>query len=281
MFSWMIARYGWRFSFCLAGSITAGLAGLWLWHARDHPCGHHALRQLCEPNIDTRSDASPARDSTLVRRRPRTPWGGILTDRNLLLLTLGYFTVGYFEYIFFFWIYYYFGEIRKVGGTETALYTSLAFISWTIMSPLGGWASDRLVVRLGRKKGRCIVPLICMTVSAALLVIGINLTRPLAVAVALALSLGTASAGDGPFWAAAIDMGGENVGAASGILNTGANLGGFFAPVVTPFIASYFGWPSGLYVGSVLMAAGAMLWLTIDPAKTIAENTELAIRLRQ
>lgn len=281
LFSWMIARYGWHFSFCLAGSVTAGLAGLWLWYARDHPRGHPALRQFSESNFDVRSDASPAGNAALGRRHPGTPWGGILTDRNLLLLTIGYFTVGYFEYIFFFWIYYYFGEIRKVGGTETALYTSLAFVSWTIMSPLGGWASDRLVEGLGRKKGRRIVPLVCLTLSAALLVIGVNLTRPLAVAVALALSLGAASAGDGPFWAAVIDMGGENVGAASGILNTGANLGGFFAPVVTPFIASYFGWSSGLYVGSVLMAAGAMLWLVIDPAKTIAERTALAIKLPQ
>jgi len=274
VFAWMITRYGWRFSFCLSGVATVALAGLWLWYARDHPRLHPTLRQLSHAASDPRSDASPAADAVLGRTPRRTPWSRILTDRNLLLLTIGYFTVGYFEYIFFFWIYYYFGEIRKVGRTETAIYTSLTFISWMVMSPLGGWVSDRLVERLGRKRGRCIVPLVCLTASAALLVIGINLTTPFAVALVLALSMGSASAGDGPFWATVIDMGGENVGAASAILNTGANLGGFFAPVVTPFIASYFGWPCGLYVGSALLAAGAMLWFAINPAKTIAENIE-------
>lgn len=277
LFAWMIGRNGWRFSFCLSGLATAALAGLWLWYARDHPRQHRALRELSDGTDDPRIDSAPAADAVLDRVPLRTPWGKILADRNLLLLTMGYFTVGYFEYIFFFWIYYYFGQIRKVGRAETGIYTSLTFISWMIMSPLGGWVSDRLVERLGRKSGRCIVPLVCLTVSAALLVIGINLTRPLAVALVLALSLGFASAGDGPFWATVIDMAGENGGAASAILNTGGNLGGFFAPVVTPFIASYFGWPCGLYAGSALLAAGAILLLAVDPTKPIAENNRLTL----
>jgi MFS family permease len=272
LFAWMIARYGWRFSFCLSGVATTALAGFWFWYARDHPHQHPALSQHSVTASNLQSDSAPTADAALDRIPLRVPWGSILADRNLLTLTVGYFTVGYFEYIFFFWIYYYFGEIRKVGPTETGIYTSLTFISWMIMSPLGGWASDRLVERLGRNPGRSIVPFVCLTVSAALLVIGINLTRPFAVALVLALSLGFASAGDGPFWATVIDMAGENGGAASAILNTGGNLGGFFAPVVTPLIASYFGWPCGLYAGSALLAAGAMLWFAVDPAKTIAER---------
>ncbi len=55
------------------------------------------------------------------------------------------------------------------------------------------------------------------------------------------------------------------------MLNTGGNLGGFFAPVVTPFIAHYFGWSASLYVGSAIMAAGAVLWLGIDPTERIDE----------
>lgn len=276
LFTWMVARYGWRFSFCVSGVATAALGGIWRWYARDHPRDHPSLHQISDPALDPPNDDPPGRDVLLDRAPRRTSWDKLLADRNLQLLTIGYFTVGYFEYIFFFWIYYYFGEIRHVGKAETAIYTSLTFISWMIMSPLGGWVSDRMVGRLGRKAGRRIVPLVCLIASAALLVIGVNLSKPFAVALVLALSLGTASAGDGPFWAAAIDMGGENVGAVSGILNTGANLGGFFAPVVTPFIASYFGWPCGLYVGSALMAAGTLLWLRIDAAQTIGMPSEPA-----
>jgi len=271
LFPWMIARYGWRFSFCLSGVATAALAGFWLWYARDHPHQHPALSQLSEAASDAQSAASPASDDVPGRIPLRTPWGKILTDRNLLLLSGIYFTISYFEFVFFYWLYYYFGEIRKVGNASAGIYTSLAFIAWMIMAPLGGWASDRLVERLGRKLGRCIVALLCLTVSAALLAIGINLTTPIAVALVLALSLGFAAAGDGPLGATVIDMGGKNVGTVSALLNTGGNLGGFFAPVATPFIASYFGWTRGLYAASALMAAGAMLWFAVDSTKTIAE----------
>jgi hypothetical protein len=52
------------------------------------------------------------------------------------------------------------------------------------------------------------------------------------------LALGSASASDGPFWATAIDVAGEHVDAAGGILNTGGNVGGFLAPLIAPLIAS-------------------------------------------
>lgn len=268
LFSWMIGRYGWRFSFCLAALATAALAAFWFWYARDHPAEHPALRNLEDKSLPRASI------SKLAAGLHRPPWGRLLTDRNLLLLTIGYFTVAYFEYIFFFWIYYYFGEIRHLGKTQTAIYTSATFVAWMIMTPLGGWVSDRLAERLGRKAGRRMLPIVCLSASAILLVIGINLASPLAVAAVLALSFGLASSTDGPFWACAIDVGGKYVGAAGGTLNTGGNLGGFFAPVVTPFIASYFGWSCGLYVASAMMAAGAMLWFAIDPTKTIAEGIE-------
>jgi MFS family permease len=265
LFTWMIARYGWRFSFFLSGVATAALATVWVWYVRDHPSQHPALSRLPNHALPRPLKRKPAGNPG------RTPWGRILSDRNLVLLFIGYFTVAYFEYIFFFWIYYYFGQIRHMGTTETALYTSSTMVAWTAMTPLGGWLSDRLAERLGHKIGRRLVPLVCLTTSAILVVIGINLSSPTAGAAVLALSFGCAASTDGPFWACAIDVGGKYVGAAGGMLNTGGNLGGFFAPVVTPFIAHFFGWSAGLYVGSAIMAAGAALWLGIDPTKRIDE----------
>ena len=52
-----------------------------------------------------------------------------------MLLTAGYFTVNYFEYIFFFWLYYYFGQIRKMGMEQSAVYTTLMWITWIVMIP--------------------------------------------------------------------------------------------------------------------------------------------------
>ena len=87
----------------------------------------------------------------------------------------------------------------------------------------------------------------------------------------LALSFGLASASDGPFWVATIDAGGENVGAACGVLNTGSNIGGFIAPVLTPFIASLFGWSSALYFGCLVAAFGVAIWFFMDATPSSAD----------
>jgi sugar phosphate permease len=69
---------------------------------------------------------------------------------------------------------------------------------------------------------------------------------------------------EGPFRAAAIRVADKNVGAACGILNTGGNLGGFLAPIVTPYIASRASWSWGLFFGSLMALGGAAACYFID-----------------
>jgi MFS transporter, ACS family, D-galactonate transporter len=258
----MIARYGWRTSFWLAAAGTAMLALAWHRNTCDYPNDHPSIADLSERS--SREAVRRARN-----RHGRTPWRQLLTDRNLMLLTTGYFAVCYFDYLFFYWIYYYFGEVRHIEPTRTAVYTAALFLTWTVMTPLGGWVSDRLVERCGRKAGRRLVPIVGLALSALLLGWGATVSRP---AAAASLGLGFASATDGPFWAAAIDMGGAHVGAAGGVLNMGGTLGGFFAPIITPFIASYFGWSSGLYSAGLIVMLGVLVWFFVDPTKAIASE---------
>jgi ACS family glucarate transporter-like MFS transporter len=194
-----------------------------------------------------------------------------MTDRNLALLSASYFTVGYFEFIFFYWIYYYFGEIRHVGREQSAIYTAILFLTFTVMSPIGGRVSDYLANVYGRKIGLRLVPIIALTTSAALLYIGTNVEDTVITVALMSLALGLASSSEAAFWTSAIDLGGKHVGAAGGILNTGGNIGGFLAPVVTPFIASHAGWTWGLHAGSLVLAFGVVAWFLIDPTKTIGE----------
>jgi MFS family permease len=256
LFSWTIPHYGWRKSFCLAGAATGLVTIVWAWYARDHPSEHRSLRNNQNSLFQLPAQAADPVAQAAIR--------ALIVNRNVALLTAGYLAIGYFEYIFFFWIYYYFGEIRHMSRTQTSIYTTLIFLSWAVMTPIGGWFSDQLVARLGKKIGRPIVPVGGMLLGALLLFLGMHQSRPGAVGALLALSFGLASSSDGPFWAATIDAGGENVGGACGILNTGSNIGGFIAPVLTPFIASLAGWSWALYFGCLVAALGAFLWLFLD-----------------
>lgn len=136
-----------------------------------------------------------------------------------------------------------------------------------VMMTLGGWISDWLTGNYGTKFGRRVVPIIGLTVGALLLFLG-TLASQSGVAVALmAVAIGFASVCEGPLWSLAIDIGGAQAGAACGILNAGGNIGGFFSPIVTPYVASHEGWASGLCVGCLLVILGALACYFVDLAE--------------
>jgi sugar phosphate permease len=151
LFAWMIPRYGWRNSFWLAAAATALLAAVWAWYARDRPSERRSNRDVQDsfPPVVRPQGPGAHRKSGLRK---------LLTNRNVVLLALGYGTVSYFEYIFFYWIYYYFREIRRMSQSETSTYTTAIFLAWVVMTPLGGWLSDRLIRIFGKKTGRPMVP---------------------------------------------------------------------------------------------------------------------------
>ena len=256
LFSWMRANYTWRGSFYVAALGSAVLTAVWYWYVRNYP-----------------HDEMPVGNSN---SRVRTPWKELLTNRDLMLLTAGYFTVNYFEYIFFFWLYYYFGQIRKMGMDQSAFYTTLMWIAWIVMTPIGGWVSDRLIAGLGMRNGRRIVPVVGLTVSAILVYIGCNVTGTVATVTLLCLSLGFAASTDGPYWAAAIDAGGEHSGTGCAMVNTGGNLGGMLAPVVTPLIAKWAGWSAGIYAGGALALIGVAVWFFIGAEPSVRARVAAA-----
>ena len=253
LFSAMMLRFGWRTSFWLAGLFTAVVYAIWHWAVQDYPPGSERA----------------VRDHAHKRR---SDWRRLLTDRNLILLALSYFCLCYFEYIFYYWMYYYFGEIRHMGKNESATYVSITMLAMVVMTPLGGWASDRLTLKFGRRLGRRIVPVVTMTLSAVLLFLGASDFGTAATVTLLALAIGFCSSAEGPFWAAAIDTGGNHVGAAAGIMNSTGNFGGILAPVLTPWIASQLGWASGLYFGSLVVAVGVLAWFFIDTTHSIPDS---------
>ena len=243
IFSWSLSRFAWRGSFVLAGCGTATLALSW-W--------------LCVRNAPRNDKEQVSSNSGFLLRS----FYVLLLNRNILLLTIGYFTVSYFEYIFFYWIYYYFKDVRRFPQFQVMIYTTAIFLSWVVMTPLGGLVSDLLVSKLG-SRGRALVAVTGMTGSIVLFIFGTRTIAASWTGVLYALSFGFMSSSDGPFWSATVQAGREKAGAACGILNTGSNIGGFIAPVLTPAIASVLGWTTALYFACGVAFLGAGTWFFV------------------
>jgi ACS family glucarate transporter-like MFS transporter len=251
-FSRLIAAYGWRGGFWIAAALTVVLIAIWYTWVQDRPSGHAAP----VPQAATKTAAS---------------WRLLISDRHVLLLTGSYFALNYFEYIFYYWIYYYFGEIRHVPHEQTVYATTAIFITMAVMTPLGGWISDRMRSRFGPSRGSRIVPIGAMTASAILLYVGASGLGVFLTVVVLSLAVGCSMAPEGTFWSTAIHMGNKQVGAACGFMNFGGSIGGMLAPILTPMIAQRFGWAGGLYFASGIVLLGMLAWLLLEPTHQVRD----------
>jgi MFS family permease len=252
---------GWPTAFLVTGGVTGLLAFLWSAWSTNDPAEHRAVNQA-ELRLIKENDLRPTSKSILL-----SGWGSLLRNRSLICLTLSYGAIGYFEYLFFFWMHYYFEDQLKLGKIESRWYIGIVNLSFAVGMPLGGWLSDRLLHRYGHRLGRTLVPVAGMLAGAILLQVGLLASQPAWVVTWFALALGAVGACEAPFWTTAVELGGRRGGTSAAICNTGGNVGGFLAPIVTPWISALYGWPYGITLGSIICLAGVCLWLWINPSK--------------
>lgn len=242
IFTWLMREMGWRKSFVLAGVLTALLALVW----------HAATRGM--PRVTAQSAGAG-------------DWRRLIRNRNLQLLTAAYFAIDYFEYIFFFWLYYYLSEVRHLPADQTAVYASAPFVAWVLMMPPGGWMCDWAARRFGQNNGLRAMAIACLGLSALLLVAALQSGEILTTVILLSLAFGFCAVADVVCWTGAIAMAGDEAGTVCGLMNTGGNLGGMLAPVVTPWIASMYGWSAGMYFGGLLVGLAVFTWLRMDVSR--------------
>jgi ACS family glucarate transporter-like MFS transporter len=205
---------------------------------------------------------------------PASPWWELLANRSLVLLTVSYGAIGYFEYLFFFWTQYYFETVLHLGVETGRLYATVLNLATAVGMVGGGWLSDRLMRSWGYRRGRAAVPVGGMLASAVLLFVGLGAGELWAVVLCFALALAAVGACEGPCWATAVELGGRRGGTAAGIFNTGGNVGGLLAPVLTPWVSGIWGWSAGITLGALACLVGVVLWLGIDPSERLPEPGE-------
>ena len=275
VFGFLMDRVGWPSAFLVAGVVTLLLTLTWSAYATDRPSQHPAVnaveRQLMA------DDASQPVESQSLEHLSADGEGGLwptLRNRSLILLTLSYATVGYFQYLFFYWMQYYFDRVLKLGQDDGRLYATIPTLAMAVGMVCGGWLSDRAESQFGRRRGRAITPVCGMIASAVLLGIGITVGHPVAVVTCFALSLGAIGVSESAFWVTGVELGRKSGGLSAAILNTGGNVGGILAPVVTPLFSHYFGWQAGLGLASMFSIFGAVVWRWIDPAEQSARGRD-------
>ena len=259
--AWMMVNLGWQSTFYAAGLAGVLIAGLWGWYATDRPEQHHGVTHAELVHIQGESaGATPS----LLLVEP-VPWRAFARTPSVWWIVLSYTALGYVAYVYMSWFYLYLVNERGFGVLRGAFFASGPFLAMTVLCPLGGWVTDRVAAALGVNAGRSWVGGAGMLLSGTCIVAGTQIEEPYAAITLLSLGAGFLYFTVGAFWASTIDLAPRHAGTLSGIMNTGANVGGTISPTLTPWLAEHFGWNMSLGFAATIAAIGGLLWLLIRP----------------
>lgn len=263
--AWIMVNYGWQTAFYLSAVLGIGLAAIWWMAAGDRPSEHRWTRsQENRPDVPDNPSIVPS----------PLPWKSLARTPTVWWLVLSYSCLGYIAYVYMSWFYLYLVNERGFDTLRGGMYASAPFLAILVSCPLGGWTTDRLAFRYGITRGRRLVGVTGMLLAAGSIGLGAVVQSPLFAIVSLSLGAGWLYFTVGAYWASTTDLSKRHAGSLSGLMNTGANIGGAISPTVTPWMAHEWGWPASLGAAALLALAGGIIWFKIDPGQERDTNVE-------
>ena len=264
--AWLMVNFGWQTAFYAAAMLGLLVALAWFLYATDRPREHPHVNAaevalIEQPTAITDPDAAPALTWHTIVRTPTVWW-----------LVLSYSCLGYVAYVYMSWFYLYLVNVRGFGVLRGAVFASAPFVAMALFCPFGGWVTDRLVARCGVNRGRALVGGVGMVLAAVSIVLGAFTESPYAAIALLSLGAGWLYFPVGAYWSSTVDISKRHAGTLSGLMNTGANLGGVVSPTLTPWLAEQAGWPVALGFTACVALTGGLLWSKIKPGGALNES---------
>jgi ACS family glucarate transporter-like MFS transporter len=254
----LMVQVGWRASFYITSSAALLLAIVWQLTATDRPEQHSWIGTQELEMIKSGSAEKKTR-----RAAANSSFRTLLSNRNILLLSLSYTCEGYVLFIFVFWLYLYLIQVRGFTILSGGLAAALPWLTAFACTPIGGWLCDRIAEKRGRVPAARAVIMLGYGVSGILLFAAALTGSRNAALAALCLSIGGLYFAEPAFWVTAVHISEENVGAASGLMNTAGILGGIVSTSLVPILVKHFGWITALTSGAVVALACTASWVVM------------------
>lgn len=249
---------GWQWMFLMEGvpAILLGVTVLWILSDRPEEAawlkGEERRWLLAKLASELKAES---------KVEPGNFWQVLIAPR-IWMLSLVYFGVSTTMYGVTLWLP---SVIRSLSGLTyfmTGLVSALPFLATAVAMILVGMRSDRT----GERRWHTAVP--AFIGAAALVAAGYGNSTVVVVA-CIGLGLACAESMVGPFWAMATSqMAGLSAAAGIAVINSLANLGGYFGPDIIGFFRARGGFRGGLLaIGATVAMSGAVALIVGRPSK--------------
>jgi sugar phosphate permease len=258
------AAYGWRMPFFVIGSI--GLLWVWICYSwfRDFPA---QMKNISVAEIEMITSSCRHRDQQQL-----VPWKQIFSNSTLWPLMGMYFCCQFANYFFVAWMPVYLQEGRGFSENAMKTITSVLFIAGIAGFLTGGAAGDIFLKRNGLKKGRRLTGMTGLGACGFLLLSAAISTNNTLTACSLIGANFSFSFGVMVSYAVCADIGKNNSGTVTGAMNFFGQMGAFSLALIFGKIVQTthrFDYP--VYLLSFVVFTGCLLWLAIDPEKTLPD----------
>jgi len=262
--AWLVEAVGWKWALILPGIPCVALTAFWYGYSRDSPAQHRRVSPAELAELGTPSRAEQRQRVALhdVLR--------VLRDRNIVLLSVSYLCMNYVFYLISFWCFLYLVEQRHFSVLEGGWLASLPYAGAALGGVVGGWVCDYLCATWGLRNGYRAIPLVALPTAGLLLIWAVNSDNGYEAVAILAFAFASIELTEGPFLAAATAIAREHTTAATGVVNTGGNIGGIIATPIVAALSTHAGWTAAFVTGAAFALVSAALWLFVDASRTLA-----------
>jgi len=259
----LMQTLGWQRALFWAAIPPLALIAVWMWYGRNTPREHRSVSAVELGELDE-VNAPPA-DGSITWRRIRR----VIVNRDLALLTLSYCGLGYVFYLLSNWSFLYLIQERHFTALEGGWLASLPPIGAAMGAGLGGGLGDQLCKRFGLRWGYLLIPLIAMPLSGAMLLAAIYSRNPYVAVAALTLSFAALETTEGSYWAGTMRIAQADTMAATGVFNTGSNLGGVVGIPIVAYLSGHHAWNAAFISGFLVAAVSGAVLIGVDPSRTL------------
>jgi MFS transporter, ACS family, glucarate transporter len=268
--AYLMAAFGWQYALFWPELPVLAFIGVWIWYGRNSPAEH--------PRVTPEELAELGEKSAATTQTPIT-WrrlGRLLANRSILLLSLSYICMNYVFYLIANWCFLYLVQERHFNILEGGWLAAAPPLAAAAGAGVGGSLAAALCARFGFRWGFRLTPLMALTAAGALLWVTVNLSNPYGAVIALALCYGVIELTEGSYWAATMFVARADTMTATGILNTGGNIGGLIGIPIVAYLSGHGAWTAAFLIGTLFAIVGAACWLGVDATRPFAAGEPAA-----
>lgn len=275
---------GWRLAFVIFGSLGVVWAFFFARWFRDDPAAHPAVNEAERRYIQGDRPPAAARDGG----HHAIPWKSILGNPNLWLLGIINTCTSFYSYMLFFWFPTYLKEGRGLDEITSGRVGSLPYLFGATGVLLGGYLGDWLTRRIGSRR----LALSCMGTGGLILAGGlvassVRADAPLVAVLLCSVGYFCSYIQLAAWWAAVGDIGGRHLGALFGLCNMIGLIGGGVSQAFLGKFADHMQalgfqgraqWDPAFPLYAGVLCLGGVLWLFVNPYRTVASSWSLPER---